>query len=111
MRRHRDHLGGADRYGFDFKRCRSSEGWAQFDTKQDAWYYGNWINPGKREIISYCEGDVTHTVCDSEVEFKTELQQMIQWHVDNGYEPKIDGMCSPAIIAELERLGFKDWMH
>lgn len=111
MRKLRAHESDGDRYRFDFHTCRSCNGWAQFDTSQDAWYYGNWVNPIKREIISYAEGDITHTLCDSEAEFKAELQQMIQWHVDNGYNPKIDGMCSPPIIAELERLGFKDWMH
>ena len=51
-----------DRYKYDFRQCKPSDGWAQLDTKQDAPYYGNWINPLTLETLSYCEGDVSHQV-------------------------------------------------
>lgn len=35
----------SDRYKYDFRLCTSANGWAQLDTKQDASYFGNWINP------------------------------------------------------------------
>jgi hypothetical protein len=41
----------ADRYLYDFKLLTSGKGWAQLDTRQDASYYGTWINPTKRQIF------------------------------------------------------------
>lgn len=30
----------ADRYQFDFNLCSKKKGWKQYDTSQDAWYFG-----------------------------------------------------------------------
>jgi len=38
------------RYAFDFRLCHFKNGWAQLDTRQDASYYGNWINPVTRQL-------------------------------------------------------------
>ncbi len=46
-----------DRYVFDFKRCAPKDGWARFDTSQDAWYFGNWVNPLTLQLFSYTDGD------------------------------------------------------
>lgn len=100
-----------DRYSFDFKKCVPSDGWAQLDTKQDASYYGNWVNPLKLELLSYCEGDITHTQCETETEFVRTLTATIQWHAERAFNPKIDGMCNTTIIEAFERLGFKECMH
>jgi len=40
--------GDIDRYKFDFGLCSYSKGWIQFDTDQDAWYFGVWIHKEKR---------------------------------------------------------------
>jgi len=37
-------------------------GWYQADTRQDARYYGNWVNFDKRAFICYAEGDVNVSV-------------------------------------------------
>src|SRR5215469_8107964 len=58
----------SDRYRYDDK-LRSSDGWAQLDTTQDASYYGTWINPITFELFNFCEGDLYHTKCDDAADF------------------------------------------
>lgn len=101
----------SDRYGFDFKSCTADKGWAQLDTKQDASYYGQWINPLTLEYVSYCEGDVTHYKYETEAEFVIGITETIQWHKDMGYFLGIDGMLRPEIIAAFTRLGLAEYLH
>ena len=101
-----------DRYIYDFKLCTSKSGWAQLDTRQDAPYYGNWVNPTKRCTFSYCEGDTTLVECESDEEFAAHVREMVDWHTKNDRQPaRIDGMCNPDIIAAFERLGLSDILH
>jgi hypothetical protein len=100
-----------DRYKFDFRKCKPIDGWAQLDTKQDASYYGNWVNPLTLELASYCEGDVTHTKCADEGEFIHVLAECLAWHKEREYFIGIDGMCNDAIKTSLTRLGFEDALH
>ena len=44
------------RYPFDQVSRRL--GFYQYDTPQDAWYFGLWVNPEKLQIVCYAEGDV-----------------------------------------------------
>lgn len=100
-----------DRYLYDFKTCTAAKGWAQLDTRQDASYYGNWINPIKLELFSYCEGDTTLTKCDDEADFVKTVRECVAWHKDHDYFIGIDGMCNAAIIETFTRLGFGDLLH
>ena len=45
------------RYPFDQVSRRL--GFYQYDTPQDAWYFGLWVNPETLRIVSYVEGDIT----------------------------------------------------
>ena len=45
-----------DRYAFDFKHCTALKGWRQFDTEQDASYFGVWVHTGKRQVVTFAEG-------------------------------------------------------
>lgn len=101
----------AERYEFDFRRCKVSDGWAQLDSKQDAPYYGQWVNPLTLKIATYCEGDTTLIECDNEVDFKAQLSSVIQWNKDAGYWIGIDAGFSKPIIEAFERLGFGDTLH
>lgn len=101
----------SDRYKYDFRQCKSSAGWAQLDTKQDASYFGNWINPLTFELMSYCEGDTTHTKCESEADFIATVRECVQWHAERGYFIGIDGMCEPAIIEAFTRMGMAEFLH
>jgi hypothetical protein len=103
--------GDGSRYAFDFKLCSSINGWAQIDTSQDASYYGNWANPTTRTLTSYCEGDVTVTICDTDAEFVQAVTELVTWHKEHGYWRGIDGMCKPEIIGAFERLGLGEFLH
>ena len=87
-----------DRYRYDFNLGKN---WAQLDTRQDASYYGNWINPVTLETFSFCEGDITHIKSETEAEFVAHVHTMIAWHKERGYFIGIDGMCNPGIIEAL----------
>lgn len=90
-----------DRYAFDFKHCHALDGWAQFDTDEDAWYYGHWINPLTLELVGYCEGDHTHWQAESADEFAAEVRRWLQT-MPGG---RIDPMCQPKIVAALITMG------
>jgi len=65
-----------DRYFFDFELCTREKGWRQYDTDQDAWYFGVWVHEQKRLIMTYAEGDLTLTVCGSKESYHEELANM-----------------------------------
>lgn len=81
----------ADRYLYDFKVLTTGKGWAQLDSRQDASYYGHWINPARREIFGYCEGDTILTLCDTDAELVSELERMAVWNAESGYREYRNG--------------------
>jgi hypothetical protein len=107
----RNNICMTDRYQFDFKTCTPARGWAQLDTRQDASYYGNWINPSTFELFSYCEGDITHTQCSDADDFKQSLRECIEWHREREYFIGIDPMERPEIKDALISLGFESELH
>ena len=81
----------AERYDLDRQLCwAKGSTWAQVDTDQDAWYYGNWANPVTRSIVSFAEGDLTITRCDTDDEFKSEITRMAAWHAKQDSYMRID---------------------
>lgn len=72
-------------------RCRyewdGDPGWEQFDTDQDAWYFGVWVNKQTRQIRVYAEGDLTVTTCPTVAHFNAEIRRMCEpvWPEGNGY--------------------------
>lgn len=71
-----------ERYHYDFEKCRKSEGFIQWDCSQDAHYFGIWVNPEKRQILTYAEGDETLETCESEAEYHKHLQDMAEAYGD-----------------------------
>ncbi len=69
-----------ERYQFDFKLCTREKGWKQYDTSQDAWYFGVWVHPEKRVIITYAEGDVTVVKCSTDESYHAELKSMAEFY-------------------------------
>jgi len=67
------HIGSVDRYKFDFEICTPSLGFEQFDTDQDAHYFGVWVNAEERVTVTYAEGDLTLVACASLEGFKAEI--------------------------------------
>jgi hypothetical protein len=107
----RGHEFMADRYKYDFRNCTPADGWAQLDTRQDASYFGNWINPLTLQLMSYCEGDTTFTQCHDRADFIATARECVQWHQDAGYFIGIDGMRDPAIIAAFTEMGLGELLH
>ena len=68
-------IGAEDRYKFDFVYCTPALGWEQYDTKQDAWYFGIWVNLKQRAILCYCEGDLSLAIAHNDQELKAELDE------------------------------------
>lgn len=101
----------ADRYVYDFRMCTYALGWAQFDTRQDASYYGNWVNPTSREFFSYCEGDTTHSLCETDEEFTATVRAMADWHKEQDCWLGIDPGFDVNMKARFVALGLADLLH
>lgn len=67
-----------ERYTIDFAPDFSSEGWQQFDTDQDAAYFGVWVNRSKRLTLTYAEGDWTLVECPSAESYRAEITGMCE---------------------------------
>ena len=102
----------SDRYEFDCGPCSCANGFAQVDTRQDAPYYGIWCSPTERTIVSFCEGDVTTTVCETDDEFVAQIRELARWNDGAGYGPmKIDAVFHDALRRAFEHLGLADLLH
>ncbi len=66
-------ISDGERYAMDFAKCGNKAAWYQYDTPQDAWYYGVWVNPADRIIVTYAEGDIGVIRCDSAAAYAAEL--------------------------------------
>jgi hypothetical protein len=103
----------ADRYYFDFGKCKKM---AQVDTKQDASYYGHWTDPFTMEIVGYVEGDVTVYTAENEEEYIEEIRKMSDWHKEKGYWYGIDPGWPESencerLTAKFNDLGLSDLLH
>jgi len=103
---------GVDRYQFDFDRCSLKNGWAQIDTSQDAWYFGQWANPLELRIMVYAEGDCTLMTASSKAEFVKEIRSMAEWNIKQGWGFGIDaGFRKTEIVDAFQSLGLGDLLH
>jgi hypothetical protein len=101
----------ADRYRYDCGACSAAKGWAQVDTKQDAPYYGTWTNPTTREIFNYCEGDTSYTRCDTDEEYVSEVNTLVEWNRERGYWQGIDPGFDEAMKTRFVALGLGELLH
>ena len=99
------------RYAFDFGLCTPGDGWAQVDTREDAWYFGTWTNPTLRQIVSYREGDISVECADDDAEYVEALRALHRWNVGNGHWKGIDTMLNEDVARAFERLGLDDLLH
>lgn len=97
-----------DRYIYDVL-LSTGKGFAQVDTRNDAWYYGTWASPFCLVIFSYVEGDCYTTVCESEEEFIEELRRIKEWNREDfrGVDPGFN----PELKKRFEDLGLGDLLH
>ncbi|MEI4935953.1 hypothetical protein [Aeromonas caviae] len=77
----------ADRYYYD--RTLLAQGWQQYDTDEDAWYFGIWIHTEKLETFTYAEGDTSHVIAPNVEAFSAELVRLYLYHpqAPAGFDP------------------------
>ncbi|EIM65487.1 hypothetical protein [Desulfobacter postgatei] len=75
-----------ERYSMDFSHCGNRSDWYQFDSRQDAWYFGQWVNPVTRQILSYVEGDITLVICETADQYRKELESMTDFEGRDGLD-------------------------
>jgi len=98
----------ADRYTYDFGLCSAKNGFAQLDTDQDAHYFGQWANPVKRIIFQYVEGDCYTIICETDQEFRNEIDKIAQWTNENDSSFKIDAYKTEA---GWRKIGLGHYLH
>ena len=69
----------SSRYPFDRVLSRR-DGWQQYDTDQDAWYYGVWVNPKTRQQVTYAEGDLYYVWYPSKKAFRKGMKRLDAFH-------------------------------
>lgn len=79
-----------ERYQFDARLCRAGAGWAQVDTTQGASYFGTWTNPSTRQILEFCEGDITLRTAEADDEYVTAVRELHAWNLERRYWKGID---------------------
>lgn len=62
------------RYVYD--QSEKMSGWQQYDTSQDASYFGVWVNTEKLQTFTFCEGDRTFVQCPDVEHLRAELEDM-----------------------------------
>ena len=75
-------IGSCDRLQFDCGPCSADKGWEQYDTDQDAWYFGVWIHIEKRMTVTYAEGDLYVATCPTLESFREELKDLQRCYGD-----------------------------
>ena len=69
-----------ERYRVDFADDFGSEGWEQFDTDQDAPYFGVWMNKTTRRTLTYAEGDWMVVTCSDDEHYNAEVLDAIRFY-------------------------------
>lgn len=86
------------RYTFDGL-CDRSTGWAQYDTEQDASYFGVWVHIEERRILTYAEGDITLVSCRDDAHLKAELDDMARLY--GAPPPAVVGIDADGSVTEF----------
>ena len=72
----------------------SKKRYCSIDTRQDAPYFGNWVNVETLSCITYCEGDYIETKGDNREEFLIHLKKVIKFYQDRkeflGIDPELN---------------------
>jgi hypothetical protein len=100
------------RYAYDAALIRN--GFAQLDTSEDASWYGNWASAQRRTLVSFVEGDLTTTTCDTIEEFRQEFDRFTQFCERVGYrflgiDPGLNH--TPEILQPWQEAGLAELIH
>ncbi len=64
------------RYHYDFHECVEERGWVAYDTVQDTWTFGVWLNESALQILIFADGEETLMTCTTREQFLGELSIM-----------------------------------
>lgn len=70
----------SERYYIDFADDYKEHGLIQYNTNQDAPYFGVWISPTKMLTLTYCEGDWTLVQCSDPISFNSEVDSIVEFY-------------------------------
>jgi hypothetical protein len=62
----------------------------QYDTNQDACYFGVWVNKKTLQIRTYAEGDITLVTCPDAEHFNAEIKSMNEFYSEGFITKTID---------------------
>jgi hypothetical protein len=80
-----------ERYHWDLgKGFLGMSDWEQFDTDQDAHYFGFWVNKRTLQTFTFCEGDVTLVNCPDVAHFNAEVEDAIRLYREGQIATVID---------------------
>lgn len=88
-----------ERYYYDCE-LNASKGWCQYDTDQDASYFGVWVNISTMEVLTYCEGDVSHVFAQNSELFKAELQSLVEFYNPSAFATTFDNEVNKEVYYE-----------
>jgi len=89
----------------------SKLGYCSIDTKEDASYFGNWVNIEDLKIITYIEGDYIETIGTNRYEFKKYLLEIIKWYQDRKEFLGIDAGLNQEKKNSLIDMGLSNLIH
>ena len=93
-----------ERYVVDF--ASDFGGWEQFDTSQDAWYFGVWVHPKRFMVLTYCEGDWCLAVSDGPAQYNVEIEDCIRFYDAGEIARTIDTETGATTIYRQDRAKF-----
>jgi hypothetical protein len=95
----------SERYDIDFADNFTAERWEQYDTDQDASYFGVWVNKFSGRILTYAEGDWTLVSCDCNEQFDREIAAMNAFY-GSGFIAKIIDQNGNVEVLQQDRNSF-----
>ena len=96
-----------DRYYFD----STLKGFSQLDTKMDAPYFGNWIDPINQKLVTFAEGDICLATETNSTAFAKRVRTICDWYKKNGEFIGIDTMGNEPAKKAFKSLGLADLLH
>ena len=101
-----------DRYAIDWELCSPAAAtqWAQLDTEADAPWFGQWVNPFRRIVLAYIEGELQVTRCEDDGELTAELHRIADRHREQDRWKGIDPW-NDALARRLEDAGAERLIH
>jgi len=94
-----------ERYRWDFDEMFREDGWMQYDTNQDASYFGVWVNPKLLSVFTYAEGDLTLVVCPDAAAYNKKIEEMNEFYTE-GYIAKAFDMDGTMTVYIQDRKKF-----